>query len=73
MVSVKEFPTCNYVVVVSTPFLCKHPAFLPTVSELLELPDAGSDAAAGAAFLAVQVSLWVQQPWLLTLGVIVVY
>jgi hypothetical protein len=32
VVSVKEFPTCNYVVVVSTPFLCKHPAFLPPVS-----------------------------------------
>lgn len=74
MVSVKEFPTCNYVVVVSTPFLCKHPAFLPTVSELLDAASyAAADAAAGAAFLAVQVSLWVQQPaWLLTLGAIVV-
>ncbi|GFR42283.1 hypothetical protein Agub_g3181 [Astrephomene gubernaculifera] len=29
IVSVKEFPTCNYVFVVSTPFLCKHPEFKP--------------------------------------------
>lgn len=34
VVSVKEFPTCNYVVVVSTPFLCKHPAFLPPPQDL---------------------------------------
>ncbi|GBF95116.1 hypothetical protein Rsub_07700 [Raphidocelis subcapitata] len=27
--SVREFPTCNYVVVVSTPLLCGHPAFKP--------------------------------------------
>lgn len=32
MVSVREFPSCNYVLVVSTPFLCKHPAFVPPVS-----------------------------------------
>jgi hypothetical protein len=32
VVSVKEFPSCNYIVVVSTPFLCKHPAFAPAVS-----------------------------------------
>jgi len=32
VLSVREFPTCNYVVVVSTPFLCKHPAFTPPVS-----------------------------------------
>lgn len=32
IVSVKEFPTCHYVFVVSTPFLCKHPAFRPPVS-----------------------------------------
>ncbi|KAF8058885.1 zinc finger CCCH domain-containing protein 67 [Scenedesmus sp. PABB004] len=29
VLSVREFPTCNYVVLVSTPFLCKHPAFVP--------------------------------------------
>jgi hypothetical protein len=27
--SVREFPTCNYVVLVSTPLLCQHPAFRP--------------------------------------------
>eukprot|EP00983_Pelagomonas_calceolata_P108796 1159496-Pelagomonas_calceolata.AAC.1 len=27
--SVNEFPTCNYVFVVATPFLCKHPEFKP--------------------------------------------
>jgi hypothetical protein len=31
VLSVREFPTCNYVVVVSTPFLCKHPFFQPPV------------------------------------------
>ena len=31
VMSVREFPTCNYVVVVSTPFLCKHPSFMPPV------------------------------------------
>lgn len=25
--SVKEFPTCNYIITVSTPLLCKHPEF----------------------------------------------
>lgn len=34
VLSVKEFPSCNYVVVISTPFLCKHPAFVPVVSNL---------------------------------------
>lgn len=29
--SVREFPTCNYVALVSTPLLCKHPAFAPQV------------------------------------------
>jgi hypothetical protein len=32
IVSVKEFPTCNYVFTVATPFLCKHPEFKPPVS-----------------------------------------
>mmetsp|Transcript_31818 Transcript_31818/g.70690 ORF Transcript_31818/g.70690 Transcript_31818/m.70690 type:complete len:390 (-) Transcript_31818:180-1349(-) len=27
IVSVKEFPTCNYVFTVATPFLCNHPEF----------------------------------------------
>eukprot|EP00878_Enallax_costatus_P005298 GHUV01005565.1.p1 GENE.GHUV01005565.1~~GHUV01005565.1.p1 ORF type:complete len:415 (+),score=129.13 GHUV01005565.1:253-1497(+) len=34
VLSVREFPTCNYVVVVSTPFLCKHPAFTPPAEDL---------------------------------------
>ena len=29
--SVREFPTCRYVIMVSTPFLCDHPAFKPEV------------------------------------------
>lgn len=32
VLSVREFPTCNYVVVVATPFVCKHPQFTPPVS-----------------------------------------
>lgn len=31
IVSVKEFPTCNYVFTVATPFLCNHPEFKPQV------------------------------------------
>jgi protein OS-9 len=27
--AVKEFPACNYVLTVASPFLCKHPAFRP--------------------------------------------
>jgi hypothetical protein len=34
IVSVKEFPTCNYVFTVATPFLCKHPEFKPPVGRL---------------------------------------
>lgn len=34
VLSVREFPSCNYVLVVSTPFLCKHPAFAPPVGPL---------------------------------------
>lgn len=33
LVSVKEFPTCNYIFTVATPFLCKHPEFKPSVSD----------------------------------------
>ena len=33
--SVKEFPTCNYVYVVATPFMCKHPKFKPQVNVLV--------------------------------------
>lgn len=29
LVMVKEFPTCNYIYVVATPFLCTHPKFRP--------------------------------------------
>lgn len=29
VLSVREFPTCNYVVVMSSPLLCKHPDFAP--------------------------------------------
>lgn len=29
LVLVKEFPTCNYIFVVATPFLCVHPRFQP--------------------------------------------
>jgi hypothetical protein len=32
IVSVREFPTCNYVVLVTTPLLCQHAAFKPPVS-----------------------------------------
>jgi len=32
IVSVREFPTCNYVILVSTPLLCQHPVFKPPVS-----------------------------------------
>lgn len=31
IVSVREFPTCNYVVLVSTPLLCQHATFKPPV------------------------------------------
>uniref|UniRef100_A0A383VW83 MRH domain-containing protein n=1 Tax=Tetradesmus obliquus TaxID=3088 RepID=A0A383VW83_TETOB len=34
VLSVREFPTCNYVVVVSTPFLCKHPSFEPPEEDI---------------------------------------
>eukprot|EP00198_Chlamydomonas_reinhardtii_P007020 XP_001696356.1 predicted protein [Chlamydomonas reinhardtii] len=33
LVSIKEFPTCNYVFVVTTPFLCKHPLFKPAADK----------------------------------------
>ncbi len=32
ILSVREFPTCNYIFTVSTTFLCKHPQFKPPVS-----------------------------------------
>ncbi|KAG2498656.1 hypothetical protein HYH03_003402 [Edaphochlamys debaryana] len=37
IMSIKEFPTCNYVFVVSTPFLCKHPAFKPLPEQHLQI------------------------------------
>ncbi|KAF5837447.1 hypothetical protein DUNSADRAFT_4363 [Dunaliella salina] len=44
--SVNEFPTCNYVFVVATPFLCKHPEFKPqpeAVSSIVCAPQKSSD------------------------------
>uniref|UniRef100_A0A7S3VMM3 MRH domain-containing protein n=1 Tax=Dunaliella tertiolecta TaxID=3047 RepID=A0A7S3VMM3_DUNTE len=43
--SVNEFPTCNYVFVVATPFLCKHPEFKPqpeAVSSIVCVPQTSS-------------------------------
>ncbi|KAG2437534.1 hypothetical protein HYH02_011177 [Chlamydomonas schloesseri] len=37
LVSIKEFPTCNYVFVVTTPFLCKHPLFKPAADNNLAI------------------------------------
>ncbi|KXZ45720.1 hypothetical protein GPECTOR_51g706 [Gonium pectorale] len=55
IVSIREFPTCNYVMTVSTPFLCNHPDFKPppenrihTVCEPLEETAANKAAAAAA-------------------------
>lgn len=47
--SVKEFPTCNYVVTVSSPLLCKHHAFKPQPERVMPIscmplePEGGSD------------------------------
>jgi hypothetical protein len=31
ILSVREFPSCHYILTVSTPLLCGHPAFRPPV------------------------------------------
>jgi hypothetical protein len=33
VLSAREFPTCNYLVLVASPFICDHPAFKPLVRQ----------------------------------------
>ncbi|KAG2429356.1 hypothetical protein HXX76_011122 [Chlamydomonas incerta] len=53
LVSIKEFPTCNYVFVVTTPFLCKHPLFKPVADQNIAIKcepiPSPADDAEGAA------------------------
>ncbi|KAF6253222.1 hypothetical protein COO60DRAFT_1703903 [Scenedesmus sp. NREL 46B-D3] len=48
VLSVREFPTCNYVLVVSTPFLCKHPSFEPPEEDIRVMSCVPLDAQSGS-------------------------
>ncbi|GFH10890.1 predicted protein [Haematococcus lacustris] len=55
IISVKEFPTCNYIYTVATPFLCKHPRFKPpaeVVRAINCVPYGARPAGAGEAAAA---------------------
>ncbi|KAJ9504962.1 hypothetical protein QJQ45_021453 [Haematococcus lacustris] len=55
IISVKEFPTCNYIYTVATPFLCKHPRFKPpaeVVRAINCVPYGARPAGAGKAAAA---------------------